>query len=385
MKISGSEMAFISNNHTEEMGFMLEEKQETRTLRRSRPRIQESQGLVLVDRVSISQESSMAYQSQYSFSTAVRSSVTSEASGETVFHEQSASMERLVGGIMDKAVIIKNIREKKDMDLSRAQTSSSESPGNSGTGGEARSAGTWEMSVKRTELYFEEENVNFQSSGEVTTEDGRVIRFSLDLSLDRAFLSRTEEETLVQTWQERVNMTDPLVISLDGKAPMLTDAGFEFDLDSDGKAEKISFVSSGSGFLAFDKNGDHKINDGSELFGPGTGNGFLELSAFDEDHNNWIDENDAVFSQLSVWTKDEKGQDRLISLKDAGLGAISLQSAATGFDLTTADNELRGRLKTPVCFFLKTEGWASFKRWILLPRHRSRMKPVKQSCFKSLN
>ena len=346
MKISGSDMTFISNNHTEEMGLMLEEKNETRTLRRTRPRLQDAQGLVFVDRVSISQDRTMAYQSQYSFTMAGRSSTTSEAAGETVSHEQQASMERLVGGVMDKAVIIKNIREKKDMDLSGAQTASSGSLGSPEIGGEGRSAEIWEMSVKRTELHFEEESVNFQSSGEVTTEDGRVIRFSLDMSLDRAFLSRTEEETLVHQWQERINLTDPLVISLDGKAPTLTDASFEFDLDSDGKTENISFVSSGSGFLAFDKNNDHKINDGSELFGPGTGNGFLELGAFDEDHNHWIDEKDAVFSQLSVWTKDEKGQDRLVSLKDAGLGAISLQSAATGFDLTTAENELQGRLKS---------------------------------------
>jgi hypothetical protein len=358
MKISGSDMAFISNNRTEEMALVLEEKNE-RTLRQTRPRLQDTRGLALVDRVSISQGSTAAYQSQYSFTMTGRSSVTSESTGETVSHEQQTAMERLVGGVMDKAVIIKNIREKKDMTLADADISLPESSGSLNTGGEIRSAETWEMSVKRTELHFEEESVNFQSSGEVTTEDGRLIRFSLDLSLDRAFVSRTEEETLVQRWQERINLTDPLVISLDGRAPTLTDATFEFDLDFDGKTEKISFVSSGSGFLAFDKNGDHTINNGSELFGPGTGKGFQELSAFDQDHNNWIDENDAVFSQLSVWTKDENGQDRLISLKDAGIGAISLQSAATGFDLTRADNELQGRLKS-TGIFLFENGKAGF-------------------------
>jgi hypothetical protein len=359
MKISGSDMAFISNNRTEEMGLVLEEKNETRTLRQIRPRLQDTRGLALVDRISISQGSTMAYQSQYSFTMTGRSSVTSEAGGEAVSHEQQSSMERLVGGVMDKAVIIKNIREKKDMILADDHISLPESSGSLNTGGETRSAETWEMSVKRTEIHFEEESVNFQSSGEVTTEDGRLIRFSLDLSLDRAFVSRTEEETLVQRWQESINLTDPLVISLDGRAPTLTDASFEFDLDSDGKTEKIGFVSSGSGFLAFDKNGDHTINNGSELFGPGTGNGFQELSAFDADHNNWIDENDTVFSELSVWTRDENGQDRLVSLKDAGIGAISIQSAATDFDLTTADNELQGRLKS-TGIFLYENGKAGF-------------------------
>lgn len=353
MKISGSNLSFISDNHSEEMGLMLEEKTRDRTARQTQTRLQNIRGLpqMVVDRVSISQGSTMEYQSQYSFSVTGRSSVITGATGKTVSHDIKSTMERLVGGVMDKDVIIKNIRGKKDINLSGAkQASLPESSGNPETLGETRSVAMWELSVKRTDLYFEEESVNFQSSGEVTTEDGRVITFSLDMSLDRAFLSRTEEETLVRQWQERINLTDPLIISLDGKAPQLTDAVFEFDLNNDGKTENVGFASPGSGFLALDKNGDHIINNGSELFGPGTGNGFEELRAFDQDQNNWIDENDAVFTQLSVWTKDENGQDRLISLKDAGLGAISLQYAATGFDMTKGDNELQGRLKNTGIF-----------------------------------
>lgn len=355
MKIAGSVMAFVSDSHKEEMGLTLEEKTQTRTVRQIQTRLQEAQGLpqMVVDRVSISQNRATGYQSQYSFSMTGKSQVMAEATGETVSFEQKASMERLIGGVMDKAVIIKSIQGKKDINLSEANAPLSEDPANPKTGGESSTVSMWEMSVKKTELHFEEESVRFKSSGEVTIEDGRVISFSLDMSLDRAFLSRTEEETLVQRWQERINLTDPLVISLDGTAPQLTDATFEFDLNNDGKTENIGFVSPGSGFLAFDKNGDHIINNGSELFGPGTGNGFSELSAFDEDQNNWIDENDAVFSQLSVWTKDEKGQDKLISLKDAGLGAISLQNAATGFDLTKADSELQGRLKNTGIFLFE--------------------------------
>ena len=349
-------MVSVSDSHTEEMGLVLEEKTQARTIRQTRSRLQDVQGFpqIVVDRVSISQDRTAAYQSRYSFSLTGKSSVMTEATGESVSHDLKSSMERLVGGVMDKDVIIKNIQEKKDMDLPETkEASSAESPGSTEPLGKNRSTAIWEISVKKTELYFEEQSVNFQSSGEVTTEDGRVIRFSLDMFLDRAFLSRTEEETLVQQWQERINLTDPLVISLDGKAPQLTDAVFEFDLNHDGKSENISFVSPGSGFLAFDRNNDHIINNGSELFGPGTGNGFEELRAFDEDKNNWIDENDAVFSQLSVWTRDEKGQDRLISLKDAGLGAISLQYAATGFNMTKPDNELQGRIKSTGVFLFE--------------------------------
>lgn len=381
MKIAGSAMVFVSGSHREEMGLTLEEKTQTRTIRQSLSRLPDAQGLpqLVVDRVSISQDRTIEYQSQYSFSLAGRSSVMTEVTGESIFHELKSSLERLAGGVMDKAVIIKNIREKKDIDIPEAK----EAPFSDSTGNpEIRSGNTstaaWELSVKRTELHFEEESVNFQSSGEVTTEDGRIIRFSLDMSLDRAYFSRTEEETLVQRWQERISLTDPLIISLDGKMPQLTDTGFEFDLNADGKTENISFVSPGSGFLAFDKNGDHIINNGSELFGPGTGNGFMELRAFDEDQNNWIDENDAVFSQLSVWTKDEKGKDLLISLKDAGIGAVSLQAAAAGFDMTTAGNELQGRLKNTGIFLFENGKIGSIQEMDLASRPLDKPEPGKE-------
>ena len=75
-------------------------------------------------------------------------------------------------------------------------------------------------------------------------------------------------------------------------------------------------------FLALDKNGDGRMNDGSELFGTASGDGFKDLAAYDEDGNGWIDENDSIYSQLKIWTKDENGKDHLIDLKDADVGAI---------------------------------------------------------------
>ncbi len=43
------------------------------------------------------------------------------------------------------------------------------------------------------------------------------------------------------------------------------------------------------------------------FFGPRTGNGFAELSVYDEDGNNLIDENGPVYDQLSVWTINQQG------------------------------------------------------------------------------
>jgi len=112
------------------------------------------------------------------------------------------------------------------------------------------------------------------------------------------------------------------VINFSGTAAQLTDQRFAFDLNSDGKDEDIPFVAGGSGLLVFDRNNDLQVNDGRELFGPSTGNGFAELSRYDKDGNRWIDENEAIYNNLYVWTKDSEGNDQLRSLKESGVGAI---------------------------------------------------------------
>ncbi len=150
---------------------------------------------------------------------------------------------------------------------------------------------------------------------------------------------------------------DPLVINFGGTAAQLTDAKFSFDLNADGKAEQISFVGAGSGFLALDKNGDGKIGNGGELFGPASGNGFQELAAYDQDKNGWIDENDAVYQKLQVWIKDAKGNDTLGALAQKNVGALYLGNIGTPFDIKNSQNQLDGQIKSSGVY-LKEDGGA---------------------------
>ena len=376
MKILSAMTAFSSENQFEQLDLSLNEKSSKKSvsdivirqnrvtqnrirLDRSQPGDMQPLSRILVDRVSIQQNKRMEYQSNYSADISSQSKVTFLASDEAVDYSQQYAMEKLVGGIIDKQVVINHIEEKEDFFLPQGRILSNGDYILSGDSQDSlsrvqsQSSGEWEISLKQTDIHFEDESVQFAAQGQVTTEDGRIIDFSLDLSLLRSFLSRKEEETLIHRWQESVTLTDPLVISLDRKVPQLSDARFEFDLNFDGKKENINFVAPGSGFLAFDKNNDGKANNGSELFGPGTGNGFEELAAYDQDQNNWIDENDAIFSQLSVWTKDDQGTDRLISLKDAGLGAIALDFATTTFNLTQEENTLQGKMQRTGVFLFE--------------------------------
>ena len=114
---------------------------------------------------------------------------------------------------------------------------------------------------------------------------------------------------------------------------------------------------SGSGFLALDKNGDDKINDGNELFGVKSGDGFKDLAEYDTDGNGWIDENDEVYDKLKVWSKTDDGKDEIRTLKESGVGAIFLGSENTEFTLEGEDGALDGKVrKTGI--FLKEDGTA---------------------------
>ena len=65
---------------------------------------------------------------------------------------------------------------------------------------------------------------------------------------------------------------DPLVLDLDGDGieTLGTQAVTYFDHDANGFAELTGWVKGDDGFLALDRNGDGRINDGSELFGDHT-------------------------------------------------------------------------------------------------------------------
>jgi hypothetical protein len=194
----------------------------------------------------------------------------------------------------------------------------------------------------RHETHYESEQTSFSAEGVVKTADGREIRFNLALSMSREYFEQSD----VSLRLGDAKMKDPLVINFGGTAAQLTDTKFSFDLDADGKTDQISFVGAGSGFLALDKNADGKINNGSELFGPASGNGFQELAAYDLDKNSWIDENDAVYTQLKVWTKDGSGNDALSTLAQTKVGAIYLGNVSTPFDIKNGQNQLDGQVRT---------------------------------------
>ena len=197
----------------------------------------------------------------------------------------------------------------------------------------------WESTRTVSVSYEETEQTTVTASGTVHTADNRDLDFSLDLTMARRYF----REDVVEETVSGFALIDPLVIRTDASAPLLSGGQFSFDLDMDGTPEDLPLPGAGTGFLALDLNGDGVINDGSELFGPSTGDGFAELAGYDLDDNQWIDENDEIFDDLILWEQGDEGM-TLTNLKEAGIGAIYLAGISSPFDLTSEDNELLGQV-----------------------------------------
>ncbi len=211
--------------------------------------------------------------------------------------------------------------------------------------------------IRYEKISFESEAVSYQAQGVVKTADGKSIDIQMQLNMSRSFYESTSASLGFGSPAGR--LCDPLVVNYGGTAASLTQRKFNFDLDADGKLDEISFAGPGSGFLALDKNGDGTINDGSELFGPQSGNGFADLRGYDSDGNGWIDEADEVFSQLRIWSRDENGNDQLFTLKELGLGAIYLGETETQFQMKDAAGQMQGQMRS-TSFFLRENGSAGY-------------------------
>ena len=107
-----------------------------------------------------------------------------------------------------------------------------------------------------------------------------------------------------------------------------------------------------------DRNRNGRADDGSELFGALSGNGFADLAAWDDDGNGWIDEADPVFAELRLWQKDASGQDQWRTLSQADVGAVSVQATATPFSLRNDQNATLGQVRASGVYLRESSGQA---------------------------
>ena len=205
------------------------------------------------------------------------------------------------------------------------------------------------VSIETTHEYYRSDSISFSSQATIKTKD-KDINIDLDLSYSREFYEK-HSETLKF---EETHFMDPLVIQYDCASTVFDSISdkmcFNFDINSDGDEKELPLLKDGNGFLVFDKDGNGTIDNGTELFGPSSNDGFGELSEYDSDGNNWIDENDPIFDKLQIWTKNESGEDKLIALGQSGIGAIYLNDAKAGMAYNKSVNESLAYLKSNSIF-----------------------------------
>ena len=165
-------------------------------------------------------------------------------------------------------------------------------------------------------------------SGTIVASDGTQKQLDINIGISQSFVQNLQisRPNATQNIPQGVNkkIVDPLVIDYEGNGTELSDTKMRFDLDSDGTPDQIATLKKGSGFLALDKNGDGKINDGNELFGTKSGDGFKDLSVYDSNGDGKIDKDDPIYDKLRIWTPDGNGEGKLVGLGEKGVGVIYL-------------------------------------------------------------
>ncbi|MEN9659061.1 MAG: hypothetical protein RL571_2526 [Pseudomonadota bacterium] len=205
------------------------------------------------------------------------------------------------------------------------------------------------------------ESCNFNASGKVCLSDGSTRQF------DVGYQNAQSSETTRVAGAQWLNIKDPLVIDTGAATNKLSPQTVAFDLDNDGKKENMRLPDAGSGLLFLDRNHNGSADNGSELFGPESGNGFSELAKLDDDHNGWIDEGDTAYKDLKLWQSGEQSNGRIQTLAEAGVGAMATQSAATEFTLKEEGNVL-GQIRASSVWLGEHSGGGTVRQIDLVTR-----------------
>jgi len=136
---------------------------------------------------------------------------------------------------------------------------------------------------------------------------------------------------------------DPIVLDLDHNSYSFSgvENGIHFDINADGAKDQIAWNTSNDGILAYDVNGDGKIDSGSEIFTPDFNggkfaSGAAALASLDSNGDGIIDADDEAFSKLLIW-QDTNGDGvgeagELSHLSDHGISGIGTATTAPAVD-----------------------------------------------------
>ncbi|MBI5901538.1 MAG: hypothetical protein HZB40_20250, partial [Rhodocyclales bacterium] len=217
----------------------------------------------------------------------------------------------------------------------------------------------FEVSSDGERLFLQNGHSRFTIESDGTVTEAR------DSDADRADDSRDMPDQMEEAREDATEDSsspqtrrDPLVLDLNGNGIATTDVSHFrvfFDHDANQLSEATGWIDTGDAFLAWDRNANGLIDNGSELFGDQTllrsgakaASGLQALAEWDSNRDGKIDANDARLADLRVWqdaNQDGVSQaDELKTLGEAGIAAINLASTATSAAPDATGNTLTRR------------------------------------------
>jgi hypothetical protein len=147
----------------------------------------------------------------------------------------------------------------------------------------------------------------------------------------------------------KASLISPVAIDFSGKGKLehihVSQTNVNFDLNNDGVAERTGWLGASAGFVTLDRNGNGKIDNGSELFGNHTvnvngklaQNGFEALAALDTNKDGLISKQDKQFASLKIW-RDSNGNgvseaNELKSFAESGVSELNLNFSVNRAEL----------------------------------------------------
>ncbi|TKR32967.1 tandem-95 repeat protein [Luteimonas gilva] len=158
------------------------------------------------------------------------------------------------------------------------------------------------------------------------------------VSVDATGLTSDPIKLIVRKYTSELG---PVVLDLDGNGVDLVgvlDSSAAVDMNSDGKKDLTGWVGPNDGLLTLDRNGNGRIDNGSEISFMGDVAGAksdLEgLSAYDTNRNGSLDSGDQRYAEFKVWRDSNQDgistAEELWSLADLSIASIDLAGQKTG-------------------------------------------------------
>ena len=184
------------------------------------------------------------------------------------------------------------------------------------------------------------QQLNYQVQGKLNINEQ-------ELSLNYNFALSSERTSYSKVEMSAVALKDPLIVQFGAQGLGEIKGQKNFKINQDNKIDQLPIFSGDVGYLVYDQNNNQQADNGSELFGPKTGQGFAELALLDSNKNGFIDADDEQFDQLYLWqpSDDNNQAEQWLSLKAAKIQAISLTTIQTPYDFYDQQGQIQAQLR----------------------------------------